>query len=126
MNESNLVPNGARTPQERRENARKAGKASGKVRKERGTLRAAFRTLLEAKQASPNDPKKQVTGAELIALNICEQATKGNVKACKLIAEITGEYKQQISVDAKADVKEERQLTPQQAREFLAKLEKEM
>ena len=35
MNEKNLIPNEERTPSERRENARKAGIASGKARREK-------------------------------------------------------------------------------------------
>lgn len=126
MNESNLVPNSARTPKERRENARKAGKASGKARKERSTLRAAFRTLLEAKSASADDPRKQLTGAEQIALAVSRQAQQGNIKACKLIAEITGEYKQEIAIEAKADIKAQRELSPQKARERLKEIEAEI
>ena len=38
-NEQNLVPNSARTPSERRENARKAGIASGKARRENKLIR---------------------------------------------------------------------------------------
>ena len=38
-NEQNLVPNEARTPSERRENARKAGIASGKARRERKLIK---------------------------------------------------------------------------------------
>ena len=38
-NEQNLIPNENRTPSERRENARKAGVASGVARREKKTLR---------------------------------------------------------------------------------------
>lgn len=38
-NEQNLIPNENRTPSERRENARKAGIASGVARREKKTLR---------------------------------------------------------------------------------------
>ena len=37
-NEQNLIPNEERTPSERRENARKAGVASGKARREKKTI----------------------------------------------------------------------------------------
>lgn len=42
MNEKNLIPNERRTPNERRMNASKAGKASGEARRRRADLRAAF------------------------------------------------------------------------------------
>lgn len=38
MNDENLVPNEARTPEERRANAEKAGRASGKARREKKKL----------------------------------------------------------------------------------------
>lgn len=127
MNENNLVPNSKRTPMERRENARKAGLASGKARKERSNLRSALKELLAAKSESPKDPKKQVTGAEMLALTLFDKAMQGNVNAFKLLAEITGEYKQEIQAEIKGDIKsdmQERQMTPQEAAEFLRELEK--
>lgn len=44
MNEKNLIPNEERTPRERRENARKAGIASGKARREKKTIQNILKT----------------------------------------------------------------------------------
>lgn len=123
MNNSNLVPNSARTPRERRENARKAGQASGKARKERSNLRAALKELLAAKNKSPKDPKKQVTGAELLAVTLFDKAMQGNVNAFKLLAEITGEYKQEIKAEIKSDP-ERRSMSVQEAAAFISELER--
>ena len=49
MNEKNLIPNEERTPRERRENARKAGIASGKARREKKTIQNILKTLFESK-----------------------------------------------------------------------------
>ena len=46
-NEGNLKPNSERTPKERVELARKAGKASGKKRRERKTIADALRKVLD-------------------------------------------------------------------------------
>lgn len=46
MNEKNLIPNEERTPSERRENARKAGIASGKARREKQQTRQILSELL--------------------------------------------------------------------------------
>lgn len=46
-NEQNLIPNEARTPEERRENARKAGVASGKARRQKRTLRSLVLPLAD-------------------------------------------------------------------------------
>lgn len=47
MNEKNLIPNEERTPSERRRNASKAGKASGKKRREQKTVREILSTILD-------------------------------------------------------------------------------
>ncbi|MEE0897544.1 MAG: hypothetical protein U0L88_07945 [Acutalibacteraceae bacterium] len=48
MNEKNLIPNEERTPSERRENARKAGVASGKARREKKTIQKILADLLDS------------------------------------------------------------------------------
>lgn len=47
MNENNLIPNEERTPSERRENARKAGIASGKARREKKTIKNILSEFLD-------------------------------------------------------------------------------
>ena len=49
MNDKNLIPNEERTPSERRENARKAGVASGKARREKKTIQKILADLLDSK-----------------------------------------------------------------------------
>lgn len=49
MNEKNLIPNEERTPRERRENARKAGIASGKARREKKTIQNILTALCDSK-----------------------------------------------------------------------------
>ena len=48
MNEKNLIPNNERTPSERRENARKAGIASGQARREKKTIQKILADLLDS------------------------------------------------------------------------------
>ena len=48
MNEKNLIPNEERTPRERRENARKAGIASGQARREKKTIQKILADLLDS------------------------------------------------------------------------------
>lgn len=48
MNEKNLIPNDERTPRERRENARKAGIASGKARREKRAIQRILSDLLDS------------------------------------------------------------------------------
>lgn len=125
MNDSNLIPNSARTPKERRENASKAGKASGKARKERKLLRDAFAALLSGKVPDENNPHKKITGAEKVAFAIYDKAAAGEVKAARLIAEITGEYKQEIHAEVETpDMR--RGMTRAEARELLRQIESEI
>ena len=49
MNEKNLIPNEERTPSERRENARKAGIASGKARREKQKTQQILADLVSIK-----------------------------------------------------------------------------
>ena len=75
-----LKPNTDRTPQERKELARKAGKASGKARRVRKTLKEELLLLL-----SQNDTQNRMS------LAIIEQALSGNVKAFESIRDTIGE-----------------------------------
>lgn len=62
-NEQNLVPNSARTPSERRENASKAGVASGKARRRKKSMKQKMQLLLSL-PAADNDQ------AELTAMGV--------------------------------------------------------
>ncbi len=59
-NERNLVPNSARTPSERRENASKAGIASGKARRRKKNLKQKMQLLLSL-PAADNDQSELAT-----------------------------------------------------------------
>lgn len=59
-NEKNLVPNSARTPSERRENASKAGVASGVSRRRKKSLKQKMQLLLSL-PAADNDQTELAT-----------------------------------------------------------------
>lgn len=59
-NERNLVPNSARTPSERRENASKAGIASGAARRRKKNLKQKMQLLLSL-PAADNDQSELAT-----------------------------------------------------------------
>ena len=81
-NVQNLKPNteGVRTKEERRALASKAGKASGKARRERKTLREDLLALLSAGNTQ-ND----------MNLAIIAQALQGNTKAYEIVRDTIGE-----------------------------------
>ena len=99
-NAKNLIPNDQRTPEERRENARKAGVASGAARRRKKSLKEAAdlylslpvterRTFNKIAKAGvdPSDIDNQM--AMIIGLTM--QATLGDAKAAKVIIDLLGE-----------------------------------
>ncbi len=94
-NEQNLIKNSERTPSERRENAKKAGVASGKARRKKANLKKAFETILQADVASPNVKKQledmgfDTTNEMALAMVMMQKAMEGNVRAFEQISKLT-------------------------------------
>lgn len=94
-NEQNLIKNSERTPSERRENAKKAGEASGKARRRKANLKKAFETILQADVANPNVKKQledlgfDTTNEMALAMVMMQKAMKGNVRAFEQISKLT-------------------------------------
>ena len=111
-NEQNLVPNESRTPEERRELARKAGIASGVARREKKTLKQIGEMIggLNIK-SEKNRAIMREAGIEdedmindvgmMFRLNL--KAQQGDTKAIELLAKLRGQLKEQISAEV-ADV----------------------
>lgn len=89
-NPENLIPNENRTPSERRENARKAGIASGIARREKKTLREMMETF-----GSLESPTEGMTNDELMILAQYRKAQNekamGSTEAAKFIRDTKGE-----------------------------------
>lgn len=97
-NEQNLKPLNKRTKSERREIAKKGGKASGKKRKELKTLKEELLLLL-----AEGDTQKK------ISLAVIQEALNGNLKAFEVIRDTTGQKcveKVEISQTIDESVKE--------------------
>ena len=94
-NEQNLIKNSERTPSERRENAKKAGVASGKARRKKANLKKTFETILQADVASPSVKKQledmgfDTTNEMALAMVMMQKAMKGNVRAFEQISKLT-------------------------------------
>lgn len=80
MNESNLIPNYERTPEERQEIARKGGIASGEARRRKKTLKEELIILLET-----NDNNTKISVALL------QKALNGDIQAFTTIRDTIGE-----------------------------------
>ena len=79
-NINNLIKNEDLTPEQRRENARKAGLASAEAKKKRKTLREELLALLKTEKYQ-----------ERISLSLIKQALDGNTKAFEVIRDTVGE-----------------------------------
>ena len=100
-NEQNLIPNSARTPTERRNNARKAGIASGKARREKRDRKQMASDLLDlTMQGAGVDKIKKffnIKGVELTAYDtmflscMMKAMQKGDANALEKLLKIAGE-----------------------------------
>ena len=99
-NEQNLIPNSERTPTERRENARKAGIASGKARREKRDRkqRAAELFDLTMQGAGVDKIKRffnindELNAYEVMVLSCFMKAMqKGDANALEKLLKISGE-----------------------------------
>lgn len=99
MNESNLIPNSERTPEERQEIARKGGIASGKARRERKAFKEA---LLLALDTELEDGRTvQDVGINALILKYID----GDLDVFKAIRDTVGEKPtDKIEADVKNDV----------------------
>lgn len=90
-NEQNLIPNEQRTPEERRENARKAGVASGEARRRKRDMAEIARAVLEQQVTDVADydygavPITAATVADLLFAVQANKALKGDTNAAKLV-----------------------------------------
>lgn len=103
MNEQNLKPNSERTPSERKQLASKAGKASGKARREKRTMKQ----LLEIALSLMVTNKKGETASrkEVIAIQLVNRAASGDLRAIDLLTKLIGEQivRQETQVTVKKD-----------------------
>lgn len=89
MINKNLKPNSARTPAERKELARKAGKQSGVIRREKKTMREMLDYLLE-KEITNNKGEKATTLEAMLTATI-KKAIQGDIRAVEFIRDTTGQ-----------------------------------
>jgi hypothetical protein len=86
-NPENLKPNTERTPKERSELARKAGKASGKARRQR----KEFRELLELALSQPNVDNPDVDNWTVATAALLQKAMGGDVRAWEVMRDTLGQ-----------------------------------
>lgn len=100
MNNENLIRNEDLTPTQRRENARKAGKASAEAKRKKRTLREAMAFMMTNTEL-PDQIKQMLRGqgvsesdlthTMVITRALIAKAEKGDVSAYNAIRDILGE-----------------------------------
>ena len=102
-NEQNLMPiaelNARTTPEEKRANARKAGLASAKAKKQRRTFKESLEIILsmkateEQKKAAEQflTEEMDLTNGDLVNLAMIGKAKEGDVKAAQFVRDTVGE-----------------------------------
>ena len=97
-NEQNLVPNSARTPSERRENASKAGVASGKARRRKKNMKQKMQLLLSLPAADNDQVELTAMGVDpedmdnemVLVKALFLAAAEGNTRAFDRIQDVLG------------------------------------
>lgn len=98
-NEQNLIPNSARTPSERRENASKAGIASGKARRQKKSLKQKMQLLLSLPAAHNDQTELSAMGVDpedmdnemVLVRALFLAAADGDTRAFDRIMDVLGE-----------------------------------
>lgn len=96
-NKNNLMQYRSSTPEERRRNASKAGKASGEARRRKANLRQTMNAILTSEVDIPEwTPILEALGLDstletVISAAMVREAMNGNVKAFTAIKEVLGQ-----------------------------------
>lgn len=98
--DENLIPNSARTPNERRANATKAGIASGKARRQKKTVAEYLRKWADGEVSEKNKKalealglSEEATNRTLLVVPLIKKASSGDTKALQMALELLGEDK---------------------------------
>lgn len=107
MANENLIPFNERTEEEQRKIQRKGGIASGKARREKADLKKKVNQILEMDVFSPQ-LKETLEGMNLtttnqsaIAVQLLQQALKGNMRAIELFAKLNSNEGTKDALDKK-------------------------
>ena len=112
-NEKNLVPMNKRTPEERREIAKKGAEATNRIKKEKKTLKMELEALLEIMDEKGDSVQKKMSFA------LIKKAVKGDVRAFETIRDTIGQKpKENLNIDFEKN--------QQQAAELLANMKEMM
>lgn len=95
MNQENLIPFNKRTESEKRRIATMGGIASGKVRKEKATMKKTLEMLLDTVPKSESNPEGK-TFRELTTEGLMVGAVQGKAENYKLMLQLLGEMQEDV------------------------------
>lgn len=135
MNDKNLIQNSERTPSELREMTQKGGKKSGEARRAKKLFRETCELLLsmDCKMGNAREtmkkmgiPENEQTNQMAITISMLKAALEGNVQAYNTLRDTTGEkpINRQEITGKDGQPLQDRQLTMEEAVEFVKKVEK--
>lgn len=107
MANENLIPFNERTEEEQRKIQRKGGIASGKARREKADLKKKVNQILEMDVFSPQlkealeEKGLSATNQTAIAVQLLQQALKGNMRAIELFAKLNSNEGTKDNLDKK-------------------------
>lgn len=107
MANENLIPLNERTKDEQRKIQKKGGIASGKVRREKADLKKKVNQILEMDVFSPQLKETlegmglTTTNQSAIAVQLLQQALKGNMRAIELFAKLNSNEGTKDNLDKK-------------------------
>lgn len=98
-NEKNLVQYREQSPSERRENARKAGKASGEARRRKKTMKDTLTLLLSLKPTellledlkSLGIKESSIDNQMAVMVSVFQAALSGNIRAAEFLRDTVGD-----------------------------------
>lgn len=91
----NLIPMNTRSKEEASELGRKGGIASGKVRKEKATMKKTLEMLLDTVPKSESNPEGK-TFRELTTEGLMVGAVQGKAENYKLMLQLLGEMQEEV------------------------------
>jgi len=114
-NIDNLINNDDLTPEERRESASRAGKASGEARRRKREMKKTLESLLEMQATNKNKrafeklgyEADKLTNEQALALSLIAKSISGDTRAASLVIDILGERHSDQMKERELELKEQ-------------------
>lgn len=114
-NVDNLINNDDLTPEQRRESASRAGKASGEARRRKREMKKTLESLLEMQATNKNKrafeklgyEADKLTNEQALALSLIAKSISGDTRAASLVIDILGERHSDQMKERELELKEQ-------------------